>query len=370
VTSVEPVRSYQLTAPAPTSCPLSFCQFLPRGIDRIDGDSSSTKSGDGRGAVPVNVAVLDTGIQTAQPDLYVAGGEDCTNSGSGYEDHEGHGTGVAGVIGARDDASLVVGVAPGAQLWAVKVGPEQRENVNDAQVLCGIDWVIGTRRDADRTNDIAVANMSLGGNAQRGDSVPCGTNGSSAIHEAICSMVRNGVVPVVSAGNEGVDLGDRSPATISEALTATSMADFDGKAGAAGTIEPGSVCAGITGGDMTVWPENTFAFFSNYATSAEDRAHTIAAPGVCIPTTAIPELGGYVFLYNGTSFAAPHVAGVVALCISSGACKGLTVPQIEAKIVSDAAAYSAKHADYGFTGDPQHPAGPGYYGPLVRAAAY
>src|SRR3954451_8367087 len=59
VTSVQAARTYELAAPAPATCPLDFCHFLPRGVDRIDGESSSTKSGDGRGTVPVNVAVID-----------------------------------------------------------------------------------------------------------------------------------------------------------------------------------------------------------------------------------------------------------------------------------------------------------------------
>ena len=69
VAAVEPSRTLQLDAGGSTAtpCPYDFCQFLPRGVDRIDGDTSSTKSGDGRGSVPVNVAVIDSGISTSHP---------------------------------------------------------------------------------------------------------------------------------------------------------------------------------------------------------------------------------------------------------------------------------------------------------------
>jgi subtilisin family serine protease len=358
------------------TCPFNFCQFLPRGIDRIDGETSTTKSGDGKGTVPVNVAVIDTGIALDHPDLNVVGGVDCTGSNTiddrGSPDFAfGHGTFVAGIIGARDDASFVVGVTPGARLYSVKVAASQRDNVTDPQILCGVEWVTSTRTDSDPSNDIAVANISIGRSAKGNDEVPCGEPGSTALHEAICAMVRAGVVPVVSAGNDAQDIDNQAPARFNEVLTVTAMEDFDGQPGDAGTIVPGSPCAGVTeGGDMTLFPDNRWALFSNFATSADDRAHVVAAPGVCIPSTIRPATGDYVGIADGTSFAAPHVAGTVALCIASGACRGLTVPQIIEKIVTDASAYTNKRPAFGFTGDPLHPVPDRYYGYLVRAGTY
>jgi hypothetical protein len=87
-------------------------QRLPTGIDRIDGELSGTASGDGAGSVDVDLAVLDTGIDTGHPDLNVVGGVAC--NGNGYGDRNGHGTHVAGIAAARDDGAGVVGVAPGA----------------------------------------------------------------------------------------------------------------------------------------------------------------------------------------------------------------------------------------------------------------
>ena len=88
-------------------------QTLPTGINRIDGELSSTRAGDGTGAVNVDVAVIDSGI-AAHTDLAIAGGRNCS-TGNSYNDGNGHGTHVAGTIGAKDDANGVVGVAPGAR---------------------------------------------------------------------------------------------------------------------------------------------------------------------------------------------------------------------------------------------------------------
>src|SRR5678810_785728 len=73
------------------------------------------------------------------------------------------------------------------------------------------------------------------------------------------------------------------------------------------------------------------------------QGHTIAAPGVCIYSTW--KGGGYNTI-SGTSMATPHVSGVAALCIASGACSG-TPAQIMAKLRNDAA---AQPASYGYTG--------------------
>lgn len=97
-------------------------QFPPRWISRIAGDISSTRSGNGRGSVDIDVAVIDSGIDSSHPELNVRGGKNCTNDKKGgFADANGHGTIVAGVIGARDNDIGYVGVAPGARLWSVRV---------------------------------------------------------------------------------------------------------------------------------------------------------------------------------------------------------------------------------------------------------
>src|SRR5207237_39922 len=101
----------------------------------------------GQPGVNVNVAVLDTGIDTSHPDLNVAGGGICAKSRN-YDDHYGHGTHAAGIIGALDNHIGVVGVAPGANMFGVKVLDDQG-NGTTRELLCGIEWVTTTRTDGD-----------------------------------------------------------------------------------------------------------------------------------------------------------------------------------------------------------------------------
>ena len=114
-------------------------QVLPTGVNRIEGDVSSTRSGNGAGIVNATVAVIDTGIDVDHPELNVVGGKNCS-TGSTFDDGNGHGTHVAGTIGARDNAMGVVGVAPGVRLYAVRVLDNSGPGTNST-VLCGIDFV-------------------------------------------------------------------------------------------------------------------------------------------------------------------------------------------------------------------------------------
>jgi subtilisin len=341
-------------------------QTLPTGVDRIDGDLSSTRSGDGQGSVPINVAVVDTGIDIDHPDLNVVGGKNCgADADPSFDDHYGHGTHVAGIIGAKDNGEGVVGVAPGARLWAVRAlgGIGQGST---ATALCGVAFVTSTRTDSDATNDIAVGNMSLSFFGPKvGDDGNCGLTNHDALHLAICNSVAAGVTWVVAAGNSSSDFQNDIPASYSEVLTVTAMADFNGQpgGGASPTCRPDT--------------DDAFASFSSFATLASDQAHTIAAPGVCILSTAAPHSliwgGSTAPLYgvlSGTSMATPHVVGTVALCIFSGGCAGLTPPQIVQKIRSDAAAYNIANPGYGFVGDPLRPVSGKYYGYLIRAGLY
>lgn len=322
-------------------------QTLPTGVNRIDGDLSSTRSGDGTGSVNVNVAVIDTGIQTTHPDLNVVGGTDCTGSGT-YNDGNGHGTHVAGTIAARDDANGVVGIVPGARLWAVRVLNSSGSGTTST-VVCGIDWVTANGPSL----GIKVANMSLGGSGS--DDNNCGNTNGDAEHRAICNSTARGITYVVAAGNSGTDFRSFVPATYSEVLTTTAMADFDGQPG------------GFSGYTCTPEWDDSYASFSNYAVLSSDISHTIAAPGVCILSTW---LGSSYNTISGTSMASPHMAGTVALCIASGPCSGLSPVSIITKMRADAANYNNANINYGFYGDPIEPISGRYYGYLTRAGNY
>lgn len=342
--------------PAPTA----GTQVPQHWWQRVGGTAPGGGSKGGKNPVDVNVAVIDTGIDSTHPDLNVRGGVDCT-SGSPVKvtpvDLEGHGTFVAGVIGAKDNDLGVIGAAPGTPLWSVRVADDNGV-ITEAMLICAIDWVTKTRKDNDKTNDIQVANVSIGGYGT--DTANCG-KGTDPMHYAICRSVKAGVVYAVAAGNSSADLAGFVPATYDEVLTATAMADFDGKPG--GLASP--VCGGVD------WTRRGLddqpAVFSNFATLKTDKAHTIAGPGVCITSTS-PMPAGYAVM-DGTSFASPAVAGSVALCISSKQCTGAG-KDVMARFLDLTKSYNEKHRSYGFDGDPFHSIPGHYYGYLTQIAKY
>jgi subtilisin len=262
----------------------AFVQTLPTGINRIDGELSSTVSGNGSGAVNVDIAILDTGISTSHPELNVAGGVNCVG-GSSFNDDHGHGSHVAGIAAARDNADGVVGVAPGARLWAVKVLNSAGSGTT-AQIICGIDWVTA------RASTIEVANMSLGGASFFGAFSGCNSS-FDPMHPAICRSVGAGVTYAVAAGNSAADANNFVPATYSQVITVSALADFNGL--------PGGGAAQTCRADV----DDTFANFSNFGADVD-----IIAPGVCILSTY---LGSGFNTFSGTSMASPHVAGAAAL---------------------------------------------------------
>lgn len=273
----------------------AYPQTLPSGVDRVDADRNGVASIDGvDDRVDVDVAVIDTGIDLTHPDLNASSDRavDCTQGTSlrprceaGGSDDNGHGTHVAGTIGALDDDRDVVGVAPGARVWSVKV-LDATGTGYWSQILAGIDWITA------RADVIEVANMSLGSTGS--DAGGCG---GSSLHMAICNSVAAGVVYVVAAGNEADDAANHVPAAYDEVITVSALADFDGI--------PGGLGSATCRADQ----DDSFASFSNYGRDVD-----LMAPGVCIRST---RLGGGTTIYSGTSMAAPHVAGAAALHVAA-----------------------------------------------------
>jgi subtilisin family serine protease len=332
-------------------------QRNPTSIDRVEADQSPTAviGGDGD-SVNADIAILDTGIYKKHRDLKISGDRNCTSSNmEAYSDGNGHGTHVAGSAAAKDDTRGVVGVAPGARLWAVKV-LNKNGSGTFSSIICGIDWVTG------KAGTIEVANMSLGATVSGSDDGNCdwtGNNAAAVMHQAICNLVNAGVFYAVAAGNDSKDFVTDVPAAFDEVLTVTAMADFDGK--------PGSDAFSSCRPDNA---DDTAASFSNYTTTTgSDDDHTIAAPGVCIMSTW--NNGRYKTI-SGTSMASPHVAGTAALCIAARACARNNPTSTMTKLRNDAEDKSDLTTTpyYGFVGDPKTaPTGP-YYGYLEHAGDY
>ncbi len=130
----DPVDAAGQTSPPP---PTQFPQFVPPSIKRIGGLLSPTAKIDGIDErVNLDVAVLDSGIDLSHPDLNVVGGYNCSN-GQSYADSFGHGTLVAGTLGAIDNSIGVVGVAPGVRLWSVRV-LNNKNSGSTSSLLCGV----------------------------------------------------------------------------------------------------------------------------------------------------------------------------------------------------------------------------------------
>lgn len=280
----------------------AIAQGIPEGITRIFASQNTAFDIDGvdDNRVDADVAILDTGIDVDHPDLNVVGGANCLQSRKrrgrttyycdanvSADDDQYHGTHVAGTVAALDNGVGVVGVAPGARLWAVKVLDSGGSGYTSG-IIAGIDWVVAQ-------GNIEVMNLSLGGSGV-----------SSAYQTAIDNAVANGVAVVVAAGNSSADSSNYSPAFVPSAITVSALADFDGLEGGLGN----SCYADDTEVD------DTLADFSNYGSPVD-----IAAPGYCVLSTIPTEYNvaqpGYYTL-DGTSMAAPHVAGAAAVLASNG----------------------------------------------------
>ncbi len=256
---------------------------IPTGVNRVNAELNPTTLPAGG---PLGVAVIDTGIQLNHPELNVVGNVSFVRGKKNGDDDNGHGTHVAGTIAARDNGTGVVGIAPGAPLYAVKVLNRNGSGFW-SDVIKGVDWVTAN------AGKIAVANMSLGGGGS--DDGSCGNSNGDALHKAICNSTAAGVVYCVAAGNSSADAKNSVPAAYDEVITVSALADSDG--------QPNG-----TGPATSYGADDTFASFSNFGADVD-----VISPGVSIRSTYLN--GGYA-TGSGTSMACPHVTGGVALWVA------------------------------------------------------
>jgi subtilisin family serine protease len=247
----------------PDSEVYAISEVLPWGIDRIDAELVHQYNNKGDG---VKVAIIDTGIDLDHPDLTVAGNVTFVAGTANGDDDAGHGTHVAGIVAALDNEIGVIGVAPKADLYAVKVLDSSGSGWM-SDVVAGINW--------SANNGMKVINMSLGG-------------GASSTLETACNNAWNnglGIVLVAAAGNSGNRLGTRD------------------------TIEYPAAYASVIAVAATDQSDRR----ASWSSTGPDLE--LSAPGVSIYSTYMN--GGYATM-SGTSMASPHVAGVAALAIAAG----------------------------------------------------
>lgn len=289
-----------------------YAQTMPTGINRVEADLNPTANINNiNEALDVDIAIIDTGIDLDHPDLNVFRYANCDSNGPfnascnegdlSANDIIGHGTHVSGTAAAYDNNSGVVGVAPGARIWAVKVFPDSGNSYLSI-TIAGIDYVTAN------ASEIEVANMSLGFDGS-----------SNSLNTAISNSVAAGVTYVVAAGNEITDVANVSPGGHPNVITVSALSDWDGQPGGLGS-------GSVSFTNCTENVDDSFACFSNYGTGVD-----IMAPGIAIRSTCI---GGGTCIKYGTSMASPHVAGAAALYLIEN--PAATPAQIKAMLLADA----------------------------------
>jgi subtilisin len=252
----------------------AFSQGVSTGYSRVGGPLSVLGASHSQISVNAGIAIIDTGIDLTHPNLNVYKQVSFVQGTSTANDDNGHGTAVAGIAAAEDNSVGVVGIAPGARLWAIKV-LDSTGTGSMSTIIQGIDYV------TQNAGQINVANLSFG----------CKCT-SSALDTAINNSVAAGITYVVAAGNSGEDESSWSPASNPNVISVAAIADSDGK------------CGGL-GPKTSYGSDDSLASFSNFGSKV-----TIAAPGVNIHTTYN---GGSYATLSGTSMAAPFVTGAAAL---------------------------------------------------------
>lgn len=205
----------------------------------------------------IKVAIIDSGIAN-HSDLTIAGGKSFV--GESYDDDHGHGTHVAGIIAGKHNGIGVAGVAPNAEVYAVKA--IKSDGVGDVRVvLQSIDWAIDNHMD--------IINMSFGD-----------LEYVQSLHEGIKKASEQGLIIVAASGNEGNANGSGNtinyPARHEEVISVAAINRY----------------------------------FKRSSFSGTGDTNDFSAPGEEIYSTY---LNGQYATYNGTSMAAPHITGMLAL---------------------------------------------------------
>jgi len=277
--------------PPPTFVPADFETpeyFEQYGLAAINASSAYAEGATGEGIV---VAVVDTGVDLDHPELVgniSALSTDITNADRTAEDPDGHGTGVAGVIAGRKDDLNFHGVAFEASVMAIRADSPDSCEVDGGDGCLFTDLDTANAIDYARENGAQVINLSLGRATNLAD-------GSTLTFAALRRATAAGVLIVVSAGNQDADQDEPSP---SPEFPANFVND--------------ALARGLAVAVGSVDENNVISDFSARAQGAEGAY--LVAPGERIVSTFAD---GQYALWGGTSFAAPHVAGALALLLDA-----------------------------------------------------
>lgn len=238
-------------------------QIVPWGIDRIGSRLVNAMGNTGKG---IKIGILDTGIDYLHEDLSrnYKGGYNFIDNNTDARDHNGHGTHVAGTIAAEDNDIGVVGVAPEAYIYSVRI-LDFAATGTASDITAGLEWCLN--------NNMQIVNMSLGS-----------CEDSISVSRSLDILYSRGILLIAAAGNSGNGMGTGD--SIDNPARYNSV-----------------VAVGAT--DIN----DNRASFSSTGPKLE-----ISAPGKDI-YSLLP--GNKYASLSGTSMASPHVAGVAALVISA-----------------------------------------------------
>ncbi|MET3726967.1 subtilisin [Fictibacillus halophilus] len=257
----------------------------------ITDQNTSYYSGKG-----VKVGVLDTGIDTKHEDLKIAGGASFIPGASTYNDDNGHGTHVAGIIAAQDNDFGIKGLSPQVELYAIKVLDKNGVGLH-SQIINGIEWAV--------QNKLNIINLSLSSE-----------EGSKALRLAVDEAHKKGLHIVAASGNH-------TDTTFSEDQAVMFPAKYESVV-AVGAIDQ-------------------YDKHPNFSGSGPELE--IVAPGVNIYSTFIQN--NYEF-QTGTSMATPYVTAIYSLY--KEAYPNLTAQELRTKINTQAKDLGAPGRDvnYGY----------------------
>jgi subtilisin len=302
-------------------------QVVPAGVERI-GAAPGAQTVTGAG---VGIAIIDNGVDNTHADLTVSAecfladgiGGTCFDDGS-------HGTHVAGIAAAKNNDIDVVGVAPDATVYSVRV--LGLNGGTDDMIIAGLQWVLN---NANTVNPpIKVANMSLGR--------PGTADDNSVMRDAVAALQAAGITVVTSAGNdETTEASEQVPAAyavdygIGLAVASTTALDGDFAPECTGIVRDGDELTQILADTAASYTTDGVGCVSAPGSSQENVTFKKKGGGTCyleeVGILSLQAGGGTTEKY-GTSMASPLVAGVAALHAE----RGLTEEQVRTRIRNNA----------------------------------